>query len=95
MKKIMLSMKTINYPNTLRSHLVTIVPMAPFTPKSTSKMRSALHFSYSMSSGASIPALILRNPYNHGLHNTFDYNHYVYSDYLVCSVTAIAHIIRY
>ena len=31
----------------LRSHLVTIVPMAPFTPKSTSKLRSALHFRYS------------------------------------------------
>ena len=28
--------------------LVTIVPMAPFTPKSTSKFRSALHFSYSI-----------------------------------------------
>ena len=27
--------------------------------------------------------------------NTFDYNHYVYSDYLVFSVPAIAHIIRY
>ena len=25
----------------------TIVPMAPFTPKSTSKLRSALHFNYS------------------------------------------------
>ena len=50
------------------------------------------------SSRASIPALTLRNPnnyYNHGFPNTFDYNHYVYSDYLVCSVTAIAHIIRY
>ena len=33
--------------------------------------------------------------YNHGFPNTFDYNHYVYSDYLVCSVPAIAHIIRY
>ena len=33
--------------------------------------------------------------YNHGFPNTFDYNHYVYSDYLVCSVHAIAHIIRY
>ena len=41
-------MKTIHYPNTIRSHLVTIVPMAPFTPKSTSKLRSALHFSYSI-----------------------------------------------
>ena len=39
-------MKTIYYPNTIRSHLVTAVPMTPFTPKSTSKLRSALHFSY-------------------------------------------------
>ena len=90
-------MKTIHYPNTLRSHLVTIVPMAPFTPKSTSKLRSALHFSYSIVIRRFYPALILRNPnnhYNHGFPNTFDNNHYVYSDYLVCSVTAIAHIIR-
>ena len=28
----------------IRSHLVTIVPMAPFTSKSTSKLRSDLHF---------------------------------------------------
>ena len=28
-------------------------------------------------------------------HNTFDYNHYVYSDYLVCTVAASAHIIRW
>ena len=48
LKKIILWMKTIHYQNTLRSHLVTIVPMAPFTPKSTSKLRSALHFSYSI-----------------------------------------------
>ena len=41
-------MKTIHYPNTIRSHLVTIVLMAPFTPKSTSKLRSALHFRYSI-----------------------------------------------
>ena len=34
-------MKTIHYPNKIRSHLVTIVPMAPFTPKSTSKLRYA------------------------------------------------------
>ena len=46
-KKIILWMKTIHYPNTIRSHLVTIVPMAPFTQKSTSKLRSALHFRYS------------------------------------------------
>ena len=31
-------MKTIHYPNVMRSHLVTIAPMAPFTPKSTSKL---------------------------------------------------------
>ena len=46
----------------------------------------------------SFPALILFNPnnhYNHGFLNTFDYNHYVYSDYLVCLVPAIAHMIRY
>ena len=50
------------------------------------------------SSHASFPALILLNPnnhYNHCFPNTFDYNHYVYNDYLVCSVPAIAHIIRY
>ena len=41
-------MKTMHYPNKIRSHLVTIVPMAPFTPKSTSKLRSALHFRYSI-----------------------------------------------
>ena len=91
-------MKTIHYPNTIRSHLVTIVPMAPFTPKSTSKLRSALHIRYSIVIRCFISALILLNPnnhYNHGFPNTFDYNHYVYSDYLVCSVPAIAHIIRY
>ena len=46
-KKIILCMKTIHYPNIIRSHLVTIVPMAPFAPKSTSKLRSALHIRYS------------------------------------------------
>ena len=47
-KKYILWMKTIHYPNTIRSYLVTIVPMAPFTPKSTSKLRSALHIRYSI-----------------------------------------------
>ena len=32
LKKNTLWMQTIHYPNKLRSHLVTIVPMAPFTP---------------------------------------------------------------
>ena len=41
-------MKTILYPNIIKSHLVTIAPVAPFTPKSTSKLRSALHFRYSI-----------------------------------------------
>ena len=35
-------MKTIYYLTKIRSHFVTIVPMAPFTPKSTLKLRSAL-----------------------------------------------------
>ena len=35
LKKIILWMKTNHYPNTLSSHLVTIVPMVPFTLKST------------------------------------------------------------
>ena len=72
-------MKTIHYLNKIRSHLVTIIPMAPFTPKSTSKLRSALHFRYSIV----IPRIIPRantaqsnNHYNHGFHNTFDYNHF-------------------
>ena len=37
------------------------------------------------SSHASFPSLILlnlNNHYNHGFHTPFDYNHYVYSDYL-------------
>ena len=45
-EKNILWMKTIPYPNTLRSHLVTNVPMAQFTLKSTSKLRSALLFGY-------------------------------------------------
>ena len=41
-------MKTMHYLNKIRSHFVTIVPMAPFTLKSTLKLRSALHFRYSI-----------------------------------------------
>ena len=87
LKKVILWMKTIHYPNTIRSLLVTIVPMALFTPKSTSNLRYALHIRYSIG---------IRHFISHA--NTaqfYDYNHYVYSDYLVCSVPAIAHIIRY
>ena len=46
LKKIILWMKTIHYPNTIRSHLVTITPITPFTPNSTSKLRTALHIRY-------------------------------------------------
>ena len=39
---------TLSKYNKIPSHnQVTIVPMAPFTPKSTSKLRSALHIRYS------------------------------------------------
>ena len=70
---------------------------ASSTPKSTSKLRSALHFSYSIVILRFIPLLILLNPnnhYNYGFHNTFDYNHVISSDYLLYTVTASAHILR-
>ena len=37
------------------SHLITIAPMAPFTPKSTSKLRYALHYRYSIVIARFIP----------------------------------------
>ena len=83
-------MKTIHYPYKIRSHLVTIVPVAPFTPKATLKLGSALQFRYSISvvscisSHALFPALILLNPinhHNHGFHNTFDNKYFLYSDF--------------
>ena len=33
LKIYILWMKAIHYPNEIRFHLVTIVPMAPYTPK--------------------------------------------------------------
>ena len=85
-------MKTIHYPTKIKSHLVTIVPMAPFTQKSTSNLRSALHFRYSIV----ISRFILRaNPnthYNHGFQNTFYCNHFIYNEYLLCTGTATDHI---
>ena len=89
--------ETIHYPNKIRSHLVTIVPMAPFTPKSTLKLRSALHIRYSITIPCVIPYNPKRNPnnhYNHGFDNTLNYNHFMYSDYLLYIVTASAHIIH-
>ena len=41
-------MKTNHYSNEITSHLVTIIPMTPFTLKSTSKLRFFLHFRYSI-----------------------------------------------
>ena len=77
-------MKTIHYPNKIRPHLVTIVLIASFTSKSTSKLRSALHFKYSIDILSFISRAIIRpnpnNHYNHGFHNTFDYNHFTNSD---------------
>ena len=91
-------MKTVHYPNEIRSHLVTILPMAQFTLKSTSKLRFAPHFRYSIVILRFIPrantAESYNNHYNHGLHYTFDYNHFSCLDYLLCTVIASAHIIH-
>ena len=75
--------------------LVTIVPMAPVTPKSTSKLRSALHFRYSIVILCFIPIAILlsvskNSKLNPNLLTTiitvvfvvlFDYNICMCSDY--------------
>ena len=47
-KKNISWMKTNHYPNKITFHSVTIVPMTSFTLKSTSKLRSFLHFRYSI-----------------------------------------------
>ena len=86
-----------HYPNKITSHLVTIVPMTSFTLKSTSKFRSFLHFRYSIVIQRFIlPAKLIRlnfnNHYENGFHNTFDYNHSTFRDYLLCTLTACAQI---
>ena len=96
-------MKTIQYPDKLRSHLVTIVPMTPFTPKSTSTSRSAQLFRYSIviyGSFSNAHTVCFENPkfnpnnhYNHGFGNTVDYNHCMCGDYLLYTATASDHII--
>ena len=86
------------YPNKMRSYLVTIVPMARFTPKSTSKLRPALHFRYSIVIPCVLPYNPKRNPnnhYNHSFHNTFNYNYLIFSNYLLYTVTASAHIMHW
>ena len=59
-------METIHYPNKITPHFVTIVSIAPFNPKSISKLRSALHFRYSIVIPRFIPYNHKRNPNNHG-----------------------------
>ena len=85
-------MKTNHYLNKMTSHLVTIVPMTPFTLKSTLKFRSFLRFRYSIVIRFIPPLIQLKYLYENGFHNTFDYNHSIYRDYLLCTVTASAHI---
>ena len=73
-------MKTNHYPNKITSHLVTIVSMTPFTLKLTSKLRSFLHFRYSIVIQRLIPPANTaqsNNHYENGFHNTFDYNQYL------------------
>ena len=88
-------MKINHYPNKIISHSVTNVPMTLFTLKSTSKLRYFLHFRYSIVIPRFIPHAIrlnFNNHYDNGFHNTFDCNHSIYRDYLLCTVTASAHI---
>ena len=47
-KIYILWMKTNHYPNKITFHSVTIIPMTSFTLKSTTKLRSFLHFRYSI-----------------------------------------------
>ena len=47
-QKNILWMKTNDYPNKITFYLVTVVPVTSFTLKSTSKLRSFLHFRYSI-----------------------------------------------
>ena len=50
------------------------------------KLRSALHFRYSKVIPRFIPhANTAQSHYNHGFHNTFDYNHFTNSDYNYCA----------
>ena len=85
-------MKTNHYPNKITFHLVTNVPMTSFTLTSTSKFRSFPHFRYSIVIPRFIPHANKAQLHDNGFHNTLDYNHSIYRDYLLCTVTASAHI---
>ena len=70
-------------------------PITPFTLNSTSKLSSCLHFRYSIVTPRFIPPANTAQFDNHndnGFHNTFDCKHSIYRDYLLCTVTASAHI---
>ena len=56
------------YLNKIRSHLVTIAPIASFTPKSASKLKSALHIRYLIVILSFISPVILFNSNNHYIH---------------------------
>ena len=89
-KKNILWMKAILYQNKMKSHFVIIVPTVLFTPKSSSKLRSARHYRYSIVIPRFIPRAIVLNPdnhYNHGFHNTFDYNLFFCSDFYCVQYT--------
>ena len=83
-------MKTIYYPYNIDPTWPQSYQWRRFLQKSTLKLRSALHFRYSIV----IPRFIPRantaqsyNHYKHGFCNTFDYNYFIYSDYLLYTVT--------
>ena len=83
--------------------MVTNVPMAPFTPNSTSRLGSVLHFRYLILIPALFPianTVCFKNPklnhndYNNRVFcNTFDNNHCICSDYLLYRVTASGHTV--
>ena len=86
-------MKAIHYSNKIRSPLVTFVPMASFTPKSTSTLRSALYFRYSIviphiipcANTCSILITIRTTVFISLLTSTI--SPYIYKDYLYCRPT--------
>ena len=85
-------MKINHYPNKITFHLVIIVPMTSFTLKSTSKLRSFLHFRYSIVIPRFIPHAN-KAQLDNGFHNTLDYNHSIYRDYSHYALMGICGII--
>ena len=79
------------------------VPMASFTLKLSSKLRSVLHYINSIVIRCFSPIantvcfknskLIINNHYNSGFRNTFHHKHCMCSVYLLLTVTASGHIV--